>query len=360
LRYLLPVNRTLIVKGPGTIRLIEGHASILGAPLESSAATVVQRSKQLPVESIDDVEIEISLGASGAITEVEGSSLPASWENALNSLEAMGKANVIIIGPSDVGKSSLCTYLMNELIKKRRRVKVLDADIGQADIGPPTTITSVIPAAPTPTLSRLEPDRIFFVGHNTPSFVQSQVLNGIRRLTKPESSGVTIINTDGWVRGSAAIPYKKRLISTVKPDLLIGIGPRNSLKPILEGAKAPQILVEPSRAILPRTRDERRQIRKSGYQRFLANGTLHTFKSHSSGVRVREGIKHAFSQGNPDLIGVVVGLLNEAGFVDQLGILENIHSDYLTVFSRAIHQPVRIEFGYVRISRDGSELGFLR
>lgn len=320
---------------------------------------LVQREKQLPIESTDEAEIEITLGATGAKIEIEGSSLPESWKNVVNSLEVMGKGTAMIIGPSDVGKSALCTYLMNELIKRRCNVRVLDADIGQADIGPPTTIASSTPTLPRPTLSHLEPDRMFFVGHNSPSFVQSQVLHGIKRMLSPEYTGVTVINTDGWVRDSAAILHKNRLVSIVKPDILIGIGSRNSLNPILQTTKTPAIIAQSSRAVLPRTRSERKQIRKSGYQRFLTNGTLHTFKLDNTKLRLRESIRQAISKGNLGLSNVVLGLLNDKGFMDQIGILERMSSSHLTVYSRAAHQPVTIEFGYVKLSRDGSELGFL-
>ena len=359
MRYLLPVNKTLIVRGPATLNLIDGHASILGAPLEKSSRMIIQREKQLPVESIDEAEIEIAVGASGAMMEIEGSSLPESWENVVDSLEAMGKGTAMIIGSSDVGKSALCTYLMNELIKTKCNVRVLDADIGQADIGPPTTIASSTPNLPRPTLSHLEPSRMFFVGHNTPSFVQSKVLRGIKRMLSSEYTGVTVVNTDGWVHDSAAILYKNRLISTVKPDILVGIGSRNSLNPILQTTKTPAIIAESPRAVLPRTRSERKQIRKSGYQRFLTSSTLHTFKLDKTKLRLRESVRQAISKGNLDLSNVLLGLLNDKGFMDQIGILERMTSNDLTVYSRAVHQTVTIEFGYVKLSRDGSELGFL-
>jgi polynucleotide 5'-kinase involved in rRNA processing len=74
---------------------------------------------------------------------------------------------------------------------------------------------------------------------------------------------------------------------------------------------------------------------------------------------LRESIRQAISKGNLDLSNVVLGLLNDKGFMDQIGILEKMTPRYLTVYSRAVHQTTIIEFGYVKLSRDGSELGFL-
>ena len=358
LRYLLSVNKTLIVRGPACLNLIHGQATILGASL-NSGNMIIQHEKQLPIESDVEAEIEITLGRTGAMMEMEGSSLPESWKGVVNSLADMGNGTAMIIGPSDVGKSTLCTYVMNELINRRLKVRVLDADIGQTDIGPPTTIASSSPTISTPTLVQLEPERMFFVGHNTPSFVQPQVLRGIKRMLSSDCNGVTIINTDGWVHDSAAILYKTRLISTVNPDKLIGIGSRNSLNPIVHKTKTNPIIVESSRAILSRTRSERKEIRRNGYQRFLTNSVSNSIKLDNIKLQLRKSITQAISKENLDLNNVLLGFLNDKGFLEQIGILETMTRSYLTVYSRRIHQPVTLEFGYVKLTRDGSEVGFL-
>lgn len=316
---------------------------------------VIQPDKQLPIESEDEAEIDITFGRTGTLMEMEGSSLPESWKDVVNSLASMGRGIAMIIGPSDVGKSTLCTYVMNALINRRCNVRVLDADIGQADIGPPTTIASSTPTLPRPTLAHLEAEKMFFVGHNTPSFVQTQVLRGIKRMLTSDYTGVTIINTDGWVNDSAAILYKNCIISIVNPDILVGIGPRSSLNPILQATKSYPIILESSPAVLPRTRGERKEIRRIGYQRFLTNSTSHTLKLEDVRLRLRGSI----SKRNLDMSNVILGFLNAKGFMDQIGILETISHSHLTVYSRAIHQHVTIEFGYVRLARDGVELGFL-
>jgi polynucleotide 5'-hydroxyl-kinase GRC3/NOL9 len=339
--------------------LIDGQATILGSSLDKSARLVIQQEKQLPIETEDEAEVEITLGENGAIMEIEGSSLPKSWKDVADSLDQMRTGIAMIIGPTEVGKSALCTYLMNELLNRRRTVRVVDADIGQADVGPPATIASSTPILPKPTLSSLDPDRMFFVGHNTPSFVQSQVIHGIKRMLNSDNNGLTIINTDGWILGSEAIIYKSHLISTVKPDILVGIGSEESLNPILHTTTSHSILVEPSRAVLQRTRSDRKELRKSGYRRFLNGSTVHTLKLNNVKMQLRKNIREALFTGNLDLRNVLLGFLTDKGFLDQIGILERMTPSYLTVYSKVIHEPVTLELGYVRLSRDGSELGFL-
>ena len=357
MRYLIPADKTLIVRGPASLKLVHGHATVLGAPLVQSSNIVIQRDKQLPIESGDEAKIEITIDSTGSIMEVDGSSLPKSWKDVVNLLADLGKAIVMIIGPSDAGKSTLCTYIMNSLIIRRREVRVIDADIGQADIGPPTTIASSAPTMPKLGLVQLEPERMFFVGHVTPSFVQEKVFRGIRRILRSDCRGVTIVNTDGWVRDAAAILYKKRLISTVNPDKLVGIGPRNSLNPFLHSTKSDPIMVESSKVTLPRTRIQRKEIRRRGYQRFLTNSIVQTIKLDNTKMRVKKTFTHWGLSG--PLSKVILGFLDIEGFMIQIGILESITGNHLTVYTRRIHRPVTVEFGFVRLARDGTELGFL-
>jgi len=359
LRYLIPADKTLIVRGPASLKLFGEHATILGAPLDQSSNIVIQRGKQLPIESEDESEVEITIGRTGNIMELNGSSIPESWKSVVNLLADSGKAIILIIGPSDAGKSSLCTYILNSLIIRRREVRVLDADIGQADIGPPTTLASSAPTTPRPSLIQLEPERMLFVGHVTPSFVQEEMFQGIKRMLSSDRRGITIVNTDGWVYEDAAILYKKRLISIVNPDHLVGIGPRISLNPILHQTKFDTIMVQSPTVTLPRSRIQRKEIRRSGYRRFLTNATVHTLRLDNTRIKLRRSITQPCSRGLVNLSKALLGFLDENGFMVQIGILERMTHNHLTAYSRRIHQPVSIKFGYVRLARDGTELGFL-
>jgi polynucleotide 5'-hydroxyl-kinase GRC3/NOL9 len=347
------------VRGPAALTVTSGQAHILGSQLNESTRIVVQNERQLPLESRGEAEIEIELRENGAISETDGSTIPRSWTRIVHSLSSMRECKAMIIGPADAGKSTLCTYLMNELLNRNIQVRVIDADIGQADIGPPTTIASSTPSSPTPTLSGLDPQRMFFVGHTTPSFVKGKVFNGINHMLSSDRSGLTIINTDGWILDSEAIIYKSQLISAAKPDIVIGIGQEKSITPILDVTGTHWIEAETSNAIFPRTRNDRKEIRKIGYRRFLDGSTVHTLKLNEVRIRMGEDerkqnlIKHS-----SELHNLLVGLLDSRGFTYHIGILQTVTTDYLRVYSRAVRKPIILELGYVKLSRDGSELGF--
>ena len=143
MRYLLGSKRTLILRGPASLRLLGGQATALGAPLESRKV-VVRQDKQLPIETTSEADLDLVMAESRSILEVDGSTIPRSWHSALDALMEMEQGKVVIIGAQDVGKSTLCTFLANGLLKGGVVSRLVDADIGQADIGPPTTLGKAI------------------------------------------------------------------------------------------------------------------------------------------------------------------------------------------------------------------------
>ena len=154
LRELSP-NNTLLVRGPASIVLLDGQASILGAAIQSHQRTTVMNEKQLPIETAQHANLEIALGRSAEIFEIQGSTIPPSWSLAAEALGEMNQGKVAVIGPADVGKSTLCVYLVNRLLGQK--LFIIDADVGQADLGPPTTIARAEPKNSVTSLTELVP-----------------------------------------------------------------------------------------------------------------------------------------------------------------------------------------------------------
>ena len=58
-----------------------------------------------------------------------------------DALDAAARSRVtVVIGESDTGKTSLVAALANALFSRDATVAIVDADIGQSEIGPPTTV----------------------------------------------------------------------------------------------------------------------------------------------------------------------------------------------------------------------------
>jgi polynucleotide 5'-hydroxyl-kinase GRC3/NOL9 len=178
--------------------------------------------KQLPIETTQHANLEIALGKSAEIYEIQGSTIPHSWSLAAEALGEMNQGKVAVIGPTDVGKSTLCVYLVNRLLGQK--MFIIDADVGQADLGPPTTIGRAASKNSITSLTELVPDARIFIGDTSPGQVKEKLIDGIQRLSTGTEDALTIINTDGWIADPEAIQYKIDLITQTKPDLVIALG----------------------------------------------------------------------------------------------------------------------------------------
>ena len=357
MRYFLGSSNTLIVRGPASLQLLAGRATALGAPLESRRL-IVREERQLPIETSFEADLDIVLGESSSIFEVEGSTIPRSWHSALDAIAEMNQGKVMIVGAADMGKSTLSTFLANGLLKKGIIPRIIDADIGQADIGPPTTVASAVPTSYLYSLVDLTPSAMIFVGHTSPSHVQAKLLRGIRRLSDHGQRSLTLINTDGWALDPEAILYKIGLIETIHPDLVLGIAIGKELEPILSRADA-SMRIEAPQLVLARSRSDRRQIRTASYRRYLDGGNTIAYSRRNIRVRLPKALATSRLTRISEQTNLIVGLLDNEGYLLQIGVLLNLEEEMLRVYSRPADRLSEIELGYVRLSAEGVELGYL-
>jgi polyribonucleotide 5'-hydroxyl-kinase len=128
----------------------------------------------------------------------------------------------MVVGPNDVGKSTVCRILLNYAVRMGRRLIFVDLDVGQGQISIPGTIGALLierPAAIDEGFSQEAP-LVYHTGHKSPqtnvalySMLVTQLSNTVKdRLEvnkKTRASGV-IINTCGWIKGTG---YKQILHS---------------------------------------------------------------------------------------------------------------------------------------------------
>lgn len=358
MRYTLVSHNTLIVRGPASLRVLGGEASVLGASLGLDRRLVVGQGRQLPVEARTQADMEILLGKSGESFEIEGSTIPSSWKLAADALSEMEQGKVMVIGPTDIGKSTLCTYLANDLLGRGLKLRVVDADIGQADIGPPTTIGSSVPTANLSSLVDLNPEALIFIGHTSPSQVQTKLIQGIQRLSNRSQETLTIINTDGWVLDPEAMKYKVRMIGATEPDLVVALAAGIELQPILSSSGARSLSIDSAREVLARSRSDRRDIRTASYRRFLEGGRARTILLRGVVVSVPKGFLGIRGSSGHELDNLIVGLLDDEGYMLQIGILMGTTKDTARVYCRSVVGIRTVEVGYVKLSTSGTELGY--
>ena len=70
---------------------------------------------------------------------------------------------MLVIGETDTGKTHFTTYLASALLSRGDAVAVVDADLGQSDIGPPTTVGLGRVRLPVERLADAEVVGLYFV-----------------------------------------------------------------------------------------------------------------------------------------------------------------------------------------------------
>jgi polynucleotide 5'-hydroxyl-kinase GRC3/NOL9 len=234
----------------------------------------------------------------------------------------------------------------------------VDADIGQSDIGPPTTIGSSVPTASVSSLVDLKPDAIIFIGHTSPSQVETKIIDGLKRLSNRSEDSLTIINTDGWVLDPEAISYKIRMITATKPDLVVGLANGTELQPILSGSGARSLSIDTAKEVLARSRSDRREIRTASYRRFLEGASTRAVSLQGVSISAPIGFPQIQGSNARELTNLIVGLLNDDGYMLQIGVLMGFGNGTARVYCRSVEAVRRIEVGYVKLSTAGIELGY--
>ena len=94
--------------------------------------------------------------------------IPEPWRQSAATILEDRPRVILVLGGGDVGKSSYCRFLITELLAAGHRIAVVDADVGQKDVGPPATVTLGY-AAGTAQQWVVAPEAFYFVGSTSPA-----------------------------------------------------------------------------------------------------------------------------------------------------------------------------------------------
>ncbi len=272
----LEEGRTLLVSGPASVTLIEGRAETLGTSIPIKSRVVIRGGRVLPFYASEKSLMDVVLGKNAESKEVFGDTIPNSWiESVQDILTLEHPCIVMVIGDTDSGKTTFCTFLANKALEKVNPVGIIDGDIGQADIGAPTTIGLGVIKSPITDLFTVKTKNAYFVGITSPSDVAANVIHGMT-LLKREATELglrfIIVNTDGWVQGDDAKSYKVEIAKAIKPNAVVGIQWDGELISILNAFEAEGVKIyslKASVAVRERNKEERRGLRELGYKKFL-------------------------------------------------------------------------------------------
>ena len=236
-------------------------------------------------------------------------------------LEAAAQASVtLVLGTSDTGKTSLIAHLASALAARGERVAVVDADVGQSEIGPPTTVGLGRVTGPLGRLADAEVLALEFVGDTSPVRYICETAEATGRLVRRAlDAGFdrVLVDTGGLVEGPLGVALKRAKIRAADPDLVLVLQRRDESEPIaraLEAAPRPRVVrLVPSPAVVRRTATRRREHREKMLHDYFARGA--TIALPTSRVPIHDRRGHALVD---VAVGLLVGVLGADG--ETLGI----------------------------------------
>ena len=209
---------------------------------------------------------------------------------------------VLVIGATDTGKSTFCRFLADFALAKGFKVACVDADVGQSQIGPPTTIgvksfgprsETQLPSEQAPILesgqNRIEKDivldgtadRLYFVGNVSPKGHFLETLTGTRLMVdsaREADADFIIVDTTGYVHDPPAVVLKQHKIELIRPNHLICIGRSTEFEQITACYSQQEWLnihyLLPHQNVRPKSSDTRSRHRKDRFDTYFSESRV--------------------------------------------------------------------------------------
>lgn len=400
------------IEGPAKVIVKRGHIYATGVIYGEGQSFTVLRARRLVIKAISDSEVEFILGP-GALLEkaMPGEEVIEEWERRISNLNPRGA--ILIIGMTDVGKSTMAAMLGNKALLHGYKVAIIDADVGQNDLGPPTTVSIARLTKYITHLRQLIAEKSIFLQSTSleriwPRAVE-QIAKAVEYAKNKWGVDTIIINTDGWVLDEEAVVFKRRLIEKIKPTHIVAIQVEKELMPILDGYTNTTILPPPPH-VRTRSREDRKIHREMGYGRYIFPPVEIAFSLDKTplcnlplfkGIELSEDLRRmlmratgvsitrAFQVGNrvyalvhgttwavkrvggfqviclPQEFekGLLVGLEDREGFLVSLGVLKKIYYDKRKAIvytssdvEKRIGEVKCIRLGFVRLDENFNEI----
>lgn len=285
------------------------------------------------------------------------------WEETIQELTKSGGI-VLLVGAADTGKTTLTSSLAAEALAEHPSVAIVDADLGQSTIGPPTTIGLSVLQKGTSLLEEFPAHDLYFVGDTSPFGHILQSVVGTKRMVEEALSFnpfLVIVDTSGLVTGAFGQALKYYKAQAINPDHIVSLQRGNELREILytlskSGEWKLHNLPVSSKAkhISPLIRAG---VRRERFRRYF--GRSNSFSLNLAGISLYPPLPDFLDRA--DLLSILVSLKNRQGRVLGIGILKELIPEQNRFEVLAPIPPESeifgMELGFLKVSRDGRELG---
>ncbi|WP_456431704.1 Clp1/GlmU family protein [Thermosulfuriphilus sp.] len=200
--------------------------------------------------------------------------IPDPWLRAAEEILAGSLRRILVLGATDVGKSTFVLFLVRYLSSRGKKVAIVDADIGQKDLGPPATVSLGITHRPVTRLRTLRPLKLYFVGSVTPRGHLLPLVIGSQILLKAARSDFAIINTTGLIKGPGR-RLKAFKIELLRPQVIVALERGEELSAILKTypwVKA--IRLKPAPSARTKSPETRRHLREIAFRDYFSKAKV--------------------------------------------------------------------------------------
>ncbi|RFA97278.1 Clp1/GlmU family protein [Pyrobaculum aerophilum] len=259
------------IEGPAKVVVRRGQVYATGVVYTEGQSFTVLRARRLVIKALSESEVELVLGPGALLERVDPrEEIIDEWESKTASIDPKGV--IVIVGMIDVGKSTMTAMLGNKALARGYKVAIIDADVGQNDLGPPTTVSLARLTKYITHLRQLVAEKSIFLQATSLERIWPRAIEQIARAVdfakRSWQVDTIILNTDGWVLDEEAVVFKRRLIDVIKPSLIIAIQVEKELAPVLDGYNNVVVLPPPPQVRF-RSREDRKIHREMGYGRYI-------------------------------------------------------------------------------------------
>jgi len=262
-----------------------------------------------------------------------------------------GPKSCLFLGATDTGKTTFIGKLA-ERVAPECGLVIIDADVGQSHLGPPTVIgRGSVTAGGTFSWERVPLEGFAFTGSTSPAGNAAFHLAGLVRMMEAvRGSGfVVLIDTTGLMSGPG-VELKRAKLECIQPDLVVGFERERELDPIFNGV-SPEIRAETIRIPVPpgagrKSQEERAAFRAEAYRRYFTRSRVQALDAGSfswqeipqSGCALgADVLRDTYPECIP--VDTIVSLRDRAGRDYALGILRGYDREEKVVTLQTVMDP---------------------
>lgn len=235
------------------------------------------------------------------------------------------KRVIMVIGASDSGKTTL-VWSVAKFLRGYFATAVVDLDMGQSRIGPPTTIGWAIMEPDIEDWAELKVRDFYFTGTVTPLGSLLPAITGARLMTEGalNSAEKVIIDTTGLISEPAGRILKHHKVDILRPDIILAIELSNELSHILDPLRLnrrPEIVNVPvSPGIRIKTQPKRGEYRFNRMMNYLKGAEEISLDKDRIGIRYTR-IPLRFKS---EFMNRIISLRNRSNQDIALGVIKGL------------------------------------